>query len=76
MHILLSIPFLIFMPMIISILILSPLFTSNEVTVRRFSKGVFGFHFLYTVIMLIFFNSSNPYAIDINLFGMDWIQSL
>ena len=76
MHILLSIPFLIFMPMILSILILSPLFTSNEVVVRRFSKGVFGFHFLYTVIMLIFFNSSNPYAADINIFGMDWIQSL
>ena len=76
MHILLSIPFLIFMPMILSILILSPLFTSNEVVVRRFSKGVFGFHFLYTVIMLIFFNSSNPYAVDINIFGMDWIQSL
>ncbi len=76
MNIFLSIPFLVFMPLVLSMLIISPLFTSNEVTVRRFSKGVFGFHFLYTLLMLLFFNSSNPYAININIFGMDWIQSL
>ena len=76
MNILLSIPFLIFLPLVMSILILSPLFTSNEVTLRRFSKGVFGFHFLYTILMLVFFNADNPYTVNINLFGMDWIQSL
>lgn len=76
MSILLSLPFLVFFPMVISILVLSPLFTSNEVVLRRFSKGVFGFHFLYTVLMLVFFSSSNPYAVSINLFGMDWIQSM
>ena len=76
MNILLSIPFLLFMPLVISILLMSPLFTSNEVVVRRFSKSVFGFHFLYTVLMLVFFNSANPYIANINLFGMDWIQSL
>lgn len=76
MNIFLSIPFLVFMPLVLSMLIISPLFTSNEVTVRRFSKGVFGFHFLYTLLMLLFFNSSNPYAVNINIFGMDWIQSL
>lgn len=76
MNIFLSIPFLVFMPLVLSMLIISPLFTSNEVTVRRFSKGVFGFHFLYALLMLLFFNSSNPYAVNINIFGMDWIQSL
>lgn len=76
MNIFLSIPFLVFMPLVLSMLIISPLFTSNEVTVRRFSKGVFGFHFLYVLLMLLFFNSSNPYAVNINIFGMDWIQSL
>lgn len=76
MNILLSIPFLVFMPLVLSILIMSPLFTSNEVMVRRFSKSVFGFHFMYTILMLIFFNPANPYAVNINLFGMDWIQSL
>ena len=76
MNTFLSIPFLIFMPLVMSILILSPFFTSNEVVVRRFSKSVFGIHFLYTVLLLGFFNPANPYAIDINLFGMGWIQSL
>ena len=76
MDILLSIPFLIFMPLVVSILLLSPLFTSNEVTVRRFSKGVFGFHFLYTVLMLVFFNPANPYTSSISFLGLDWVQSL
>ena len=76
MNILLSIPFLIFLPLAVSILLISPLFTSNEVVIRRFSKSVFGFHFLYTILMLIFFNPASPYIVDINLFGMDWIQSL
>lgn len=76
MKILLSIPILLFIPLIISMLLLSPLFTSNEVVVRRFSKSIFGIHFLYTLLMLIFFNPMNPYSTNINLFGMDWIQSL
>ena len=76
MNMLLSVPFLVFLPLVISILIMSPLFTSNEVIVRRFSKNIFGFHFLYTVIMLFFFNSANPYTASINMFGLDWIQSL
>ena len=76
MNILLSIPFLIFLPLVLSILMLSPLFTSNEVVVRRFAKSAFGFHFLYTLMMLLFFEATNPYATNINLFGMDWIQSL
>ena len=76
MNILLSIPFLVFLPLLMSILILSPLFTSNEVIVRRFSKSVFGFHFLYVLVMLAFFNPATPYAVDINVFGLDWIQSL
>lgn len=76
MDILLSAPFLVFLPLVVSILIISPLFTSNEVILRRFAKSVFGFHFLYTVLMLVFFNPANPYTANISLFGMDWIQSL
>ena len=76
MNIFLSIPFLVFMPLVLSILILSPFFTSNEVVIRRFSKTVFGIHFLYTALLLGFFNPANPYTADINLFGMGWIQSL
>jgi len=76
MEIFLSIPFLIFMPMVISFLLISPLFTSNEIMVRRFTKGICAFHFLYSILMLIFFNPSNPYISEINIFGMNWIQSL
>lgn len=45
MDIFLSIPFLIFMPLVVSMLLISPLFTRNEIVVRRFAKSVFGFHF-------------------------------
>ena len=76
MDIFLSIPFLIFMPLVVSMFIISPLFTRNEVVVRRFAKSVFGFHFLYMVLMLIFFDKANPYMSEIHFLGMDWIQSL
>lgn len=76
MEIFLSIPFLIFIPMIISFFLLSPLFTNNEIVVRRFAKGVFIFHFLYTLLFLIFYNSETPYTNQITFFGLDWIQSL
>ena len=76
MKIFLSIPFLIFMPLVISMLLISPLFTRNEIVVRRFAKSVFGLHFLYAVLMLIFFDSANPYVNEIHFFGLDWIQSI
>lgn len=76
MDIFLSVPFLIFMPLVVSMLLISPLFTRNEIVVRRFAKSVFGFHFLYAVLMLIFFDSANPYVSQIHFFGLDWIQSI
>lgn len=76
MNILLSIPFLIFMPLVVSMFLISPLFTRNEIVVRRFSKSVFGFHFIYTILMLIFFDPANPYVNQIHFFGLDWIQSI
>ena len=72
----LSIPFLIFLPLVVSLLVISPLFTKNEIIVRRFSKGVFLFHFLYSIFMLACFNSANPYVSEIHFFGLDWVQSL
>ena len=67
---------MVFLPLIISALIISPIFTSNEIVVRRFAKGVCAFHFLYTILMLGFFNAQNPYISEIHFMGMDWIQSL
>ena len=71
-----SIPFLIFLPMLMSFLIMSPLFTNNEISIRRFVKSFCGIHFLYTVFMLALFNHDNPYVSQISFFGTDWIQSL
>ena len=64
------------MPLVVSMLLISPLFTRNEIVVRRFAKSVFGFHFLYAVLMLIFFDSANPYVSQIHFYGLDWIQSI
>ena len=76
MDILLSIPFLIFMPLVASILLISPLFANNEIVVRRFAKGVCVLHFLYSILMLACFDSANPYVSEIHFFGLDWVQSL
>ena len=73
---LISIPILIFLPMLISFIIMSPLFTNNEVAIRRFVKGFCGLHFLYAILMFAFFDNANPYINQINFWGTDWIQSL
>ena len=72
----LSIPFLIFLPMAASFLIMSPLFTNNEISIRRFTKSVLGFHFLYVIFLLALFSPANPYTSQLHFFGLDWIQSL
>lgn len=76
MDFLISIPFLIFLPLVMSLLIVSPFFTHNEIVIRRFAKSVFGFHLIYSILMLIFFDPANPYFSKINFFGTDWIQSM
>lgn len=76
MEFFLSIPFLVFLPMVIAFLIMSPLFTNNEIVIRRFTKSVCGVHFLYALIMLLFFNPEKPYISKLNFLGFDWIQSL
>lgn len=70
----LSIPFLVFLPMIISFIIISPVMTSNEVIIRRFAKSVFSVHFIYTILFVLFFDK--PFFSQISFFGMDWVQSL
>ena len=76
MDMILSLPFLVFIPMLFSIILISPFFTSNEVMVRKFAKGVCAFHLIYAILMLLFFNQSNPYESEISFWGMNWIQSL
>ena len=71
-----SIPILIFLPMTISFLIMSPFFTNNEIIIRRFVKSFCGIYFLYTILALILFTPENPYTCNLHFFGLDWIQSL
>lgn len=73
---LISIPLIIFLPMLISFLILSPLFTNNEIAIRRFTKTFCGIHFLYVLLALTLFTPENPYTSHIHFFGLDWIQAL
>ena len=73
---LISIPLIIFLPMLMSFFIMSPLFTNNEIAIRRFTKGFCGFHFLYSILALALFSPANPYTAQINFFGTDWIQAL
>ena len=76
MNILISIPFLVFFPMIASFFIMSPFFINNEISVRRFTKGFCGFHLLYSLFILAMFNPASPFAGKLSFFGLDWIQSL
>lgn len=71
-----SIPILIFLPMLMSFLVISPLFTNNEISIRRFTKTFCGIHFLYSLLLLALFTPENPYITQINFLGLDWIQSL
>ena len=73
---LISIPLIIFLPMAMSFFIMSPLFTNNEIAIRRFTKGFCGVHFFYSILALALFSPANPYNAQINFFGTDWIQSL
>ena len=71
-----SLPILIFLPMLMSFIVISPLFTNNEIAIRRFVKGFCGFHFLYAILAFVLFDSANPYTSQIHFFGLDWIQAL
>ena len=71
-----SIPLLIFFPLVMSLIIISPFTTNNEISLRRFAKGGFTLHFLYTILMLAFFDTANPYISNIHFFGLDWLQTM
>jgi NADH:ubiquinone oxidoreductase subunit 4 (subunit M) len=73
---LISIPLIIFLPMLISLLTMSPLFTNNSIATRRFTKTFCVLHFLYTILVFLFFDPTNPYTSQIHFFGLDWIQAL
>ncbi len=75
----LSILMLIFSPLIAALIILSPIFPSNKIKIRRFSKTFAILHFIYSLLFLMFFNSTNmdwAYQKELTFFGSSWLKSL
>lgn len=75
----LSLPILIFSPLVAACILFSPFFQGNEVRIRRFSKGFASLHFFYTLLFLLFFNPLNSdvsYFKEITFFGSSWIKPL
>ncbi|MBR6163963.1 NADH-quinone oxidoreductase subunit M [bacterium] len=74
-----SLIFLIFAPLIASLIILCPLFPSTDTAVRRFSKWFSVCHFLYAITFLLLFQSQNPVLVledELKLFSLHWIDTL
>lgn len=75
----LSLPILIFSPLVAAMLLYSPFFKQNEVRIRRFSKGFASLHLLYTLLFLVFFNplsDSISYYKEITFGGVGWVEPL
>ena len=72
----LSLNLLIFAPLFAAIIIASPLFGSNALYIRRFSKTFATFHFLYSLIFVLNQKTGDvPLYSEFTLFGKNWIES-
>ncbi len=76
----LSLNILIFAPLIVAGIILSPLFPNDEIIVRRFAKGFAGLLFIYSILFMIFFKPHEvgyQFKENIKLFSdANWIEPL
>ena len=69
---------LIFSPLLISILFLLPVFSGKSVIIRRIAKSFAGIHFIYSLMFLVFFNSSADinFLSEVTFWGQKWLDSL
>ena len=67
----LSLPVLVFLPLVFGIIILMPFFPNNDIIVRRFAKGCVGVHLLYSLLFWVFYDKG-----FISLFSPEWIKTL
>ncbi len=75
----LSLLVLIFAPIAAAGIILFPKFPNHQVKVRRFAKSFAGIHFIYSLLFLVFFDSSlygMSYEKELTFFNMTWLKSL
>lgn len=75
----LSLIWLIFAPIVISLIILFPKFPNHQVKIRRFAKWFAGMHFIYSLFFLLFFDSARfgmSYEQELTIFGQSWLKTL
>lgn len=69
---------LVFSPLLVSILFILPIFSGKFVIIRRIAKTFAGLHFLYALMLLVFFNFNIElnYPTEILFLGQKWFGSL
>lgn len=76
----LSLPVLVFSPLIAILILFIPIFSGKGILIRRFAKGFASLHFLYSLCFLAYFDTSMnegiAYAQNIKFFGVNWIDIL
>ncbi|MBQ2644347.1 NADH-quinone oxidoreductase subunit M [bacterium] len=74
---LLSLNILIFSPIAAAIITASPMFGTNPIYIRRFSKSFLTIHFLYSLLFVAFYNfSSESFYDEITVSGNSWLSKL
>ncbi len=72
-------PILIFSPIIFSIILMSPILSSEEKVIRRSTKIFSIIHFIFTTFLLITFdytNMGNHLESNLKIFNSDWVETI
>ena len=75
----LILPIFIFMPLLMSLILMSPIFKDDEKIIRRTAKGFSLIYFIFNALFISFYNfSSNGinYNTELKIFGFNWLESL
>lgn len=74
---LLSLKLLILSPILTAIVIMSPIFGTNQIYIRRFAKTFATFHFLYSLLFVAFCNfGEGSYYDELTVLGEGWLSKL
>ncbi len=74
---LLSLKLLIFAPIFAAFVVMSPVFGSNQIYIRRFAKTFATCHFLYSLLFIAFCNfGEGSYYDELTILGEGWLSKL
>lgn len=74
---LLSLKLLILSPILAAIVVMSPVFGTNQIYIRRFAKTFATFHFLYSLLFVAFCNfGEGTYYDELTVLGEGWLSKL